>query len=145
MRTGDSAMIDDLAESIGDAVSGVVDRTLGGSEDTQTLRSDCLESDDAYLVVFDAPGAEPDDVQVTYEDRAVTVRLERFRPLREAFEMQLPGRGLSLTGQTTLPDGPAVTPTAGAATLTDTGTLVVQIPKCEDTASGGDPAPPTDG
>jgi|APHM01.1.fsa_nt_gi Molecular chaperone (small heat shock protein) len=142
---GNNAMIDNLAESIGDAVSGVVDRTLGGTDTTQTLRSDCLESDDAYLVVFDAPGAEPDDVQVTYEDRTVTVRLERFRPLRESFEMQLPGRGLSLTGQTTLPDGPTVTPTAGAATLTDSGTLVVQIPKHENTTQSGNPTPATDG
>ncbi|PSP18972.1 heat-shock protein Hsp20 [Halobacteriales archaeon QH_10_67_13] len=122
-------VIRDVTESIGDAVFDAVGRTLGRRQERRDLPSDTLESDDAYLVVFDAPGADREDVQITYEDRRLLVRVERFRPLRESFEMTFPGRGLSLEGRVTLPEGPPVEATAAEATLESNGTLLVRLPK----------------
>ena len=131
-------MIGDVRESISEAVSGAVGRTLGRAQERRELPRDLLESDEAYLVVFDAPGVEADDVGLTYEDRQLTVHVERFRPLRESFEMEFPGRGLSLAGRAELPDGPPVAATRATATLKRNGTLFVRLPKAEGVDHGDD-------
>ena len=103
-------------------------------QERRPLEHDLLESDDAYLVVFDAPGVEAGDVQVRFSDRTVEVRLDRFRAFRDGFDMRFPGRGLSLSGDATLPRDADVTPTGANATLTRSGTLQVEIPKNGDTS-----------
>jgi HSP20 family molecular chaperone IbpA len=110
------------------------------------LPADLLESDDAYLVVFDAPGARAGDVDVRFEADTLTVRVDRFRDLHEDYEMRFPGRGLSLSGSVTLPESADVEAGGADATLTQDGTLEVLIPKRDhesetahpsDHASGG--------
>ncbi|PSQ09972.1 molecular chaperone Hsp20 [Halobacteriales archaeon QS_5_70_15] len=126
------SMLRDIGESIGAAVLDGIGRAASQLQERRPLAVDLLESDDAYLAVFDAPGAEAADVQVRYEEDAVRVRIDRFREFFEGYEMRLPGRGMSLDGRATLPEGALVDPEGATATLTDHGTLRVELPKVED-------------
>ena len=124
-------MLERLGERIETAVLEGIGRTASRVQERKPLAADLLESDDAYLVVFDAPGATAADVDVRFDDGAVSVRIERFRELYDGFEMKLPGRGLTLEGSVELPAGTGVDPSAAEATLTKNGTLQVEIPKTE--------------
>lgn len=104
-------------------------RASGRIQNQRSLPVDLLENDDSYLVVFDAPGAEPDDVQVRYMDGTVKISVDRFRPFRDSYEMRFPGRGTNLSGTADLPADAVVDPNAGTATLSDTGSLRIEIPK----------------
>ncbi|EMA53726.1 MULTISPECIES: Hsp20/alpha crystallin family protein [Halococcus] len=125
-------MIRDVGESVGNAVLDGMGRIAGRTQERRPLPTDILESDDAYLVVFDAPAASSEDVQVRFSEDAVHVRIDRVRDHHEGFEMRAPGRGLALDGQADLPDGAVVDPEAATATLTSTGTLEVRVPKTDE-------------
>jgi HSP20 family molecular chaperone IbpA len=125
------SMLRDIGESIGTAVLDGIGRAASRLQERRPLAVDLLESDDAYLAVFDAPGVEAADVQVRFEDGAVLVRVDRFREFYEDYEMRLPGRGMSLDGRAELPEGASVDPEGATATLTDHGTLRVELPKVE--------------
>ena len=136
-------MIRNLGESVGNAVLDGVGRFAGRAQERRPLPTDLLESDDAYLVVFDAPDASAEDVQVRFSETTVHVRIDRVREFREDFEMRFPGRGLSLDGQVELPRDASVDPENATARLTGTGTLEVELPK----VAGGSDEPiriPTD-
>lgn len=113
-----------VMEKVGRGVSKVQER--------RPLSYDLLESEDAYLVVFDAPGVEREDVQVRFVDGDVEVRLDRYREFYEGSEMRFPGRGLALTGSANLPEDALVEPEGAEATLTGNGTLHVTVPKSDD-------------
>ncbi|TSD08948.1 Hsp20/alpha crystallin family protein [Haloglomus irregulare] len=131
----------DLGESVGEAVLDGVGRASARLQERRPLAADVLESEDAYLVVFDAPGAEREDVQVRYDGAEVGVRVDRFREFQDGFEMRVPGRGLSLSGEVTLPVGADVDVDAAEATLTENGTVRVRVPKRTDEhAEGADEA-----
>jgi HSP20 family molecular chaperone IbpA len=123
--------LSEIGESARNAVLEQVGRGMSRVQERTPLRHDVLESDDEYLVVFDAPGASRSDVQVRFVDNAVEVRIDRFRDFYEDFEMRFPGRGLSLQGRAELPDEAVVRPADSTATLTDRGELRVRIPKDE--------------
>ena len=106
-----------------------VGRGWGRVQERRPLSHDLLESDDAYLVVFDAPGVRGEDVDVTFLDRTVEVNLERFRDFYDGHDLVFPGRGVSLSGSVDLPRDADVTPEGANATLTRNGTLHVEIPK----------------
>jgi HSP20 family protein len=125
-------VIRDLGDAIGSAVFETVGRALGQTQEHRPLPVDLLENDEAYLAVFDAPGAVSSDVQVRFEDEAIFVRIDRFRDFYEGFEMQFPGRGLELDGRVELPDDASVDPAEGTATLKQDGTLHVRVPKLAD-------------
>jgi HSP20 family molecular chaperone IbpA len=132
---GDTDQPSGLREIGESAVNTVLDRVGRGVSKVQERRPlayDLLESDDAYLVVFDAPGATNSDVQVQFRNGAVEVKVDRFREFHEEFEMRFPGRGLSLDGRAELPEGADVDPTAADATLSENGTLSVRVPKTAD-------------
>ena len=101
-------------------------------QERRPLSYDLLESDDAYLVVFDAPGVRGEDLNVTFLDHTVEVELDRFRDFYDGYEMLFPGRGVSLSGSAELPRDANVTPQGANATLTRNGTLQVEIPKNDD-------------
>ncbi|WP_255150659.1 Hsp20/alpha crystallin family protein [Halorarius halobius] len=122
----------EVTESLGQVVLDGVGRVSARVQERRPLASDLLESDDAYLVVFDAPGAEMADIDVRYEDGVVRVRVERFREFQEGYEMLFPGRGLTLEGQADLPDDAVVDPRAASATLAANGTLRVEVPKVDE-------------
>ncbi|MFW5903757.1 MAG: Hsp20/alpha crystallin family protein [archaeon] len=121
----------DVGKSVANAVLKRVGRTRARMQERRPLPVDVLESDGAYLVVFDAPGTRASDVQVRYVDGEVRVRIDRFRDFYEGFEMVIPGRGLALDGRTTLPENAMVDPGAATATLTDRGTLEIEVPKVD--------------
>ncbi|WP_132057389.1 Hsp20/alpha crystallin family protein [Halorussus amylolyticus] len=127
-----------LGRSVGGAVLQRVGRAASKVQESKPLPVDLLESDDAYLVVFDAPGATGSDVQVRYADGAVLVRIDRFRDYHEGFEMLFPGRGLSLDGQAELPADALVDAEEASATLTEHGTLEVRVPKRAEEADEQD-------
>jgi HSP20 family molecular chaperone IbpA len=121
--------IREIGESVANTVLERVGRGMSRVQERKPLPYDLLESDDAYLVVFDAPGAQRSDVQVRFLDGEVQVRIDRFREFYEGFEMRFPGRGLSIDGEVTLPDDAAVDADGASATLADNGTLRIRIPK----------------
>ncbi|GAA0463123.1 Hsp20/alpha crystallin family protein [Halococcus dombrowskii] len=129
-------MSSSVGESVLKRVLDGVGRFAGRAQERRPLATDLLESDDAYLVVFDAPDASAEDVQVRFSERAVHVRIDRTREHREGFEMRFPGRGLSLDGSVTLPTEATVDPDAASASLTGEGTLEVELPKVEDADDG---------
>jgi HSP20 family molecular chaperone IbpA len=120
-----------IAESIGSAIFENLGRAAGRVQENKPLPADLLESEDAYLVVFDAPGATASDLQVRYVEDRVEVRLDRFREFYDDYEMTYPGRGLALDGSVTLPEDAVVDADAASATLQGNGTLHVRIPKAE--------------
>ncbi|MGM0371943.1 MAG: Hsp20/alpha crystallin family protein [Halobacteriota archaeon] len=109
-------------------------RATGRVQEESPLPADILESDTEYRLVLDAPGATASDVQVQVTDGAVEVRIDRFRPFNEGFEMVFPGRGLELDGRVPLPEE-AIDADGATATLTDHGTLVVTVPKAPTAAT----------
>ncbi|MBP1987960.1 Hsp20/alpha crystallin family protein [Halolamina salifodinae] len=123
----------DIGGSAVDAVMERVGRGVGRVQERKPLPYDLLESEDAYLVMFDAPGVEPTDVQVRFVDGEVQVRADRFRAFHEGFDTRFPGRGLALSGRTQLPPDAMVDAEDAEATLTENGTLEVRIPKDTDT------------
>lgn len=124
-------MIRDVGEALGARAIETVGRAMSRAQERRGLTADLLVSDDAYLAVFDAPGAKERDVQARYEDGAVLVRVDRFREHRQGFEMLFPGRGLSLEGRVELPPEASVDAEGAAATITDSGTLQVRVPRAD--------------
>ncbi|QPV63956.1 Hsp20/alpha crystallin family protein [Halosimplex litoreum] len=130
----------DIGESLGNTVLENVGRAMGRAQERTPLPVDLLESDDAYLAVFDAPGAQSSDVQVQFDSGLVEVRIDRFRGFHEGFEMRYPGRGLALDGHVELPAEARVDADAATATLRENGTLEVRVPKAEPVDSEVDEA-----
>lgn len=122
----------DPMKRVGDRVTDTVGHLASRFHEETPLRPDLLESQDEFLVIFDAPGATVSDVQVWYEDGGIEVRVDRFRSYHEGYEMRFPGRGLALEGRATLPDDVLVDLERTTASLKPDGTLHVRVPKEED-------------
>lgn len=122
-------MIREVGESLGRTVLEGIGRASSRVQERKSLPVDLLESDDAYLAVFDAPGASAGDVGVELVDRTLRVDIERFRPPESGYDMRFPGRGLTLYGEVDLPSDAGVDADAADATVTTNGTLEVLLPK----------------
>jgi HSP20 family protein len=131
-------VIRDVGERLGTKAMETVGRAMARAQERRGLAVDLLASDEAYLAVFDAPGAETADVQARYEDGAVLVRVDRFREHREGFEMRFPGRGLALDGRVELPPEAAVDADGATATVRDNGTVYVRVPRADEESSASD-------
>ncbi|MFW6018927.1 MAG: Hsp20/alpha crystallin family protein [Halapricum sp.] len=125
----------DVGKTISSTVLENVGRAMGRAQERTPLPVDLLESDEAYLAVFDAPGVTSSDVQVRLTERTIEVRIDRFRDVYESFEMVLPGRGMALDGAVTLPEDAPIDPEGTTATLHDNGTLRVQVPKADQASA----------
>jgi len=119
----------ELGEAVGQQVFEQVGRVSSRAQERRPLPVDLLESDDAYLAVFDAPGADREDVQIRLDENTLYVRIDRFRDFFEDAEMRLPGRGLALDGSVDLPEEASVDADGATATLTNAGTIQVRVPK----------------
>ncbi|WP_276274447.1 Hsp20/alpha crystallin family protein [Haladaptatus sp. QDMS2] len=126
-------MIKELGKSIGNVIVENVGRASSRVQERKPLPVDLLESDDAFLAVFDAPGATQSDVQVRFAENTIHVRVDRFRDFHDGYEMRFPGRGLSLDGSVKLPPEAEVDTTDATAKLTKNGTLHVRVPKVQET------------
>lgn len=135
-------MIREVGVSIGRAVLDGIGRATSRLQESRALSADLLESDDAYLAVFDAPGVTAADIGVRFKDNTVSVQIDRFREFYDGYEMVFPGRGLALTGDVELPEGASVEADRAEATLTQNGTLEVLIPKskAENDEEGSEPS-----
>lgn len=122
-------MIRKVGESIGRAVLDGIGRASSRVQEKKTLPADLLEDEEAYLAVFDAPGATASDVTVRLESRTLRVEIDRFREYHDGYEMRFPGRGLTLSGEVNLPPKANIDPEGADATITQNGTLEVLIPK----------------
>lgn len=131
-------MIREVGITIGRAVLDGIGRAASRLQESRSLSVDLLESEDAYLAIFDAPGATAADVGVRFEANTVSVRIDRFREFYDGYEMVFPGRGLGLAGGVDLPEGAVVEADRAEATLTQSGTLEVLIPKSESTDGDGE-------
>jgi HSP20 family molecular chaperone IbpA len=119
----------EIGEAVGQQVFEQIGRVSSRAQERRPLPVDLLESDDAYLAVFDASSAEREDVQVRLDENTLYVRIDRFRDFYEDFEMRLPGRGLALDGSVDLPEEARVDADDAKATLTSSGTIQVRVPK----------------
>ncbi|AAG18869.1 MULTISPECIES: Hsp20/alpha crystallin family protein [Halobacterium] len=119
----------EFADCVGAGLLERAGRAAGRVQENAPLPVDVLESDDEYLLVFDTPGADASDIDVTYEGDSVHVRVDRFREFDADFEVVFPGRGLTLEGHATLPANAVVNADAGRAELNEDGTLHVFLPK----------------
>lgn len=128
-------MIREVGASVGRAVLDGIGRAASRLQERRSLAVDLLESEDAYLAVFDAPGATAADIAVRFEGNSVSIRIDRFREFYDGYELVFPGRGLALNGTVDLPEGATVEADDADATLTRNGTLKVVIPK-SDSAAG---------
>ena len=118
-----------MIRNIGNKVFGTVGKAVSKTQEKRPLPVDLLESDEAYLAIFDAPGVVSSDVQVKFDDGTILVKVDRFRDLRDGFDLVFPGRGLKLNGRVTLPEDAVVSPDEATATLQENGTLHVSVPK----------------
>ena len=123
-----------IGEQIANATLNAIGRTTGRKQERRPLPVDVLESDEAYLVIFDAPGADRTDVQVRYEDQTLSVRVDRVREIDDSFEMRFPGRGLALHGAVQLPENASVDAEAATATVGTNGTVHVRLPKVKQSS-----------
>jgi HSP20 family molecular chaperone IbpA len=124
-------MLRQFGERVESAVLEGIGRSSARFQERSPLKVDLLESDDAFLAVFDAPGTRREDVEVRFDENTVFVRVDRFRDFHDEFDMRLPGRGLSLDGSVDLPADADVDAREADATIASNGTLRVHIPKRE--------------
>ena len=117
--------------ALGNRASHVAGRVQSKLHESTELSVDVLDGEDTYRVVFDAPGASLDDVQVAYLDGAVRIEIERTRPTHDEFQLRFPGRPMTLVGESPLPDDASVDPEAATAILSDAGTITVEVPKVD--------------
>jgi len=131
----------EIGRSVSNTLLRGVGRVSSNVQESKAIPVDLLESDDAILAVFDAPGTSRDEVQVRFSDGSLHVHIDRFREGHDGFETVFPGRGLALTGEVELPTDVEVDPNAATATITENGTLEIHVPKVEatdDTQGDGD-------
>lgn len=124
-------MFKELGERVESAVLEGIGRSSARWQERSPLKVDLLESDEAFLAVFDAPGVRREDVEVRFDENTLFVRIDRFREFYDDYDMRLPGRGLSLDGSVDLPAEASVDARDADATVSKNGTLRVRIPKTE--------------
>jgi HSP20 family molecular chaperone IbpA len=93
--------------------------------------ADVLESDAAYLLVLDLPGATRDTVDIRVEDRRLSVEARREKDVPEGFAYRREDRPLFLDVEVPLP--PDADDEAAEASM-DRGVLEVRFPKAADSA-----------
>jgi HSP20 family protein len=92
----------------------------------EAVFADLLESDDAYLLVVDLPGATADTVDVTLDDNRLRIEARREKSLPTAFRYVTEERSLFLDAELPLP--PDVSG-ADADGDIEKGVLTLQLPK----------------
>jgi len=92
--------------------------------------ADVLESEDAYLLVVDLPGASESTVDVSAEGNRLTIEARREKSVPAEFDYVEEERSLFLDVELPLP--PGVTG-AGADGTIDRGVLELRLPKAEAT------------
>ncbi|WP_255148945.1 Hsp20/alpha crystallin family protein [Halorarius halobius] len=105
----------------------------------EAVFADLLESDDAYRIVLDLPGASADTVDVTVESGRLRIEARREKGLPAEFRYLREDRSLFLDAEIPLP--PTVTGDDAEATV-ERGVLTLTLPK--SSATGGTRVPVED-
>lgn len=92
----------------------------------ETVFADLLESDDAYLLVVDLPGATADTLDVTLDDGRLRIEARREKSLPTSFRYVTEERSLFLDAELPLP--PDVSG-ADAEGDMERGVLTLRLPK----------------
>ncbi|MGQ4557468.1 Hsp20 family protein [Halobellus sp. GM3] len=92
----------------------------------ESVFADLLESEDAYLIVLDLPGATAETVDLRVECGRLVVEARREKDVPTAFEYVDESRPLFLDAELPLP--PDATG-AGASAEVDRGVFTVRVPK----------------
>jgi HSP20 family molecular chaperone IbpA len=95
----------------------------------ETVFADLLESDDAYLLVIDLPGATDETVDVTLEDGRLRIEARREKSVPGSFHYLTEERALFLDAELPLP--PDATG-ADAEGEIEKGVLRLRLPKSTD-------------
>ena len=90
------------------------------------VHADLLESDDAYLLVIDLPGATAESTDVRVEDGFVRVEAHREKEVPDGFTYQREERTLFLDAKLPLPPDAS---DDGANASMDRGVLELRLPK----------------
>ena len=114
---------------LGDAIFRQAGRARSQIQRTRVLPVDVVETSDTYLLVFDAPGTDPENVQVRYLDGTIRFSVDRARRTPDGYELRYGGRSMELDGEATLPSDAVVDAEAATARLTDAGTVTIELPK----------------
>ena len=88
--------------------------------------ADLLESDEAYLLVVDIPGATPESTVVEFEDGGLLVEADAEKDIPEGFRFHSEGRDDGLAFELPLPGD--VEPDDANASV-DRGVLEVRLPR----------------
>lgn len=92
----------------------------------EAVFADVLESDDAYLLVVDLPGATGETVEVTADGRTVSIEARREKDAPAEYRYVREERSPFLDADLPLP--PDADADDATATL-DTGVLTLRLPK----------------
>ena len=92
----------------------------------EAVFADILESDEAYLLVLDLPGATAETVDVTIEDGHLKIEGRRRKDVSREFRFVSEDRSLFLDVDVPLPPNAAG---HEAEATVDRGTLEVRVPK----------------
>lgn len=88
--------------------------------------ADLLESDTAYLLVVDLPGADPDGITAAVDRGRLVLEARRAKDVPEDYSYREEDRSLFLDTEVPLP--PDATG-AGAEATVDRGVLTIRLPK----------------
>ncbi|WP_255195311.1 Hsp20/alpha crystallin family protein [Halorarius litoreus] len=105
----------------------------------EAVFADLLESEDAYCLVLDLPGASADTVDVTVENGRLRIEARREKGLPTEFRYLREDRALFLDAEIPLP--PTVAGEGADATI-ERGVLTLTLPKSSTT--GGTQVPVED-
>ena len=97
----------------------------------EAVFADVLESDDAYHVVLDLPGATAETVEITVENSHVAIEARRAKDVDREFRFLSEERSLFLDVDLPLP--PDAAPNEATATI-ERGVLEFEVPKRSATA-----------
>lgn len=95
----------------------------------ETVFADLLESDDAYLLVIDLPGATAETVEVTLDDGRLRIEARREKAFPTEFQYVSEERALFLDAELPLP--PDATGADADGTM-EKGVLTISLPKSTD-------------
>lgn len=87
---------------------------------------DLLESDEAYLLVLDVPGASSDTLEVTVEDGHISIEARREKATPEGYRYLEENRSLFLDAELPVPSDAAE---VEADATVDRGVLELVLPK----------------
>ncbi|MFB6229170.1 MAG: Hsp20/alpha crystallin family protein [Halobacteriales archaeon] len=91
--------------------------------------ADLFESDDAYLVVIDLPGATAESTEISADTGRVTIEAHRLKNVPPEFRYEREERPVILDAD--LPVPPDATAEDASASI-DEGVLELRLPKSDD-------------